>query len=194
MYFYKFLAYKLKIRSWSNPTTLFNRQRHHSENGTLFSQLLLNHNSTLYPTANLQMLSKCHPSQKLEASPISYSKDPHIHTNVIKQQNLKCLFLFYECTKGNLSSNYTSEEMQWQQRIFSPHLTAAVWQFSHVLFYRNINFYGYINVSLGYNLKILGNNHKGYERLFIFSDNMAEQMFCVLCKPESYPSKGCFSI
>lgn len=111
MCFYKSLAYKLKIQSRSKPTTLFDTQRNCSQNGMSFSPLLLNKNPTLYPTENPQILSKLHPSLNLEASPVSYSKDPHILMNVINQQNLKWLCLFYECTKGNVSSHYTSEEM-----------------------------------------------------------------------------------
>jgi len=47
---------------------------------------------------------------------------------------------------------------------------------------------------LDHDLKILGNSHKGYERLFINSDDMAEHGFHVLCKPELYTSKGSCSI
>lgn len=149
MCFYKSLACKLKIQSQNKPTTLFNTQRNCSQNRTSFSQFLLNDNSTLYSTENPQILSKLYPSLKLEASPISYSKEPHIQMNIINQQNLKWLCLFYECTKGNVWPHYTSEEMQWQQRIFSSHLTAAlapVWQCSYALFYRNIDFYRHISV------------------------------------------------
>lgn len=43
-------------------------------------------------------------------------------------------------------------------------------------------------------LKVLGNSHKVYERLFIDSDCMAEYSSHVLCKPELYTLKVSCSI
>lgn len=69
-------------------------------------------------------------------------------------------------------------------------LLAPVWKYSCVLFNSNINCYRHINVLVDHDLKILVNNHRGYERLFIDSDDMAEHEFHVLCKPELHASKG----